>query len=278
MTRSLILIVLSISFLGSCNNKKVLENDSKDIVYTSQQEDIINQYVYQCAKNINYYVNMNDYQSCLDKGLKKDSTIAYLWQQKAMPYFKMRKYEVGMPFLEKAVEYNRKRYLPYKAFMECIFSKQYKEAIEDFKACIEEFGDSYEMDHTYSFYIGLSYLQLNQFDKAKEYFEIAEKKYLVDFGEVHHLLWFYKGIVYQELRAYDKAISAYDQALAVYPKFSDALFYKAFCTYKLENTYTEDIALLFDNAQEYYNEGFTINEDNASYEIYPYQIRPWFFK
>ena len=44
------------------------------------------------------------YQYCLKKKKKKDSTIAYLWQQKAMPYFKARKYSIGKPFLDKAVQ------------------------------------------------------------------------------------------------------------------------------------------------------------------------------
>lgn len=78
---------------------------------------------------------MSDWQNCLDNGLAKDSTIAYLWQQKAMPYFKARKYEIGMPFLDKAVKYKAERWQPYRGFMKCIFSKSYKDAIEDLEDC-----------------------------------------------------------------------------------------------------------------------------------------------
>src|SRR5690606_33299861 len=106
------------------------------------------------------------YQECLDAGIKKDSTIAYLWQQKAMPYFKVKKYEVGMQYIDKAVALDTKRYQSYRAFIKCIFAKTYKEAIIDFEQCIADWGDNFEMDHSYSFYIGLSYLQLNEFDKA----------------------------------------------------------------------------------------------------------------
>lgn len=54
---------------------------------------------------------MKEWQAYLDKGLAIDSTITYFWQQKAMPYFKARKYEIGMEYLDKAVKYDREQYL-----------------------------------------------------------------------------------------------------------------------------------------------------------------------
>ena len=51
------------------------------------QEKIIDEYLTNCAEKYNYNTRMQDWQDCLDQGLKKDNTIAYLWQQKAMPYF-----------------------------------------------------------------------------------------------------------------------------------------------------------------------------------------------
>lgn len=114
---------------------------------------------------------MAKWQECLDAGLKKDSTVAYLWQQKAMPYFKAKKYEIGMEYLDKAMLYDRKNWLPYRAFIKCIFTKTYREAIIDFEICKKLYGNSYVMDHTYNFYIGISYLQLNKYKKAEELLE-----------------------------------------------------------------------------------------------------------
>ena len=91
----------------------------------ARQDAIIKEHVSDCAVGYNYNYMMKEYQECLDAGLKKDSTIAYLWQQKAMPYFKARKYEVGMPLIDKAVFYDEKRWLPYRAFIKCIFQKKY---------------------------------------------------------------------------------------------------------------------------------------------------------
>ncbi len=52
-----------------------------------------------------------------------------------MPYFKARKYEIGMTYIDKAVKLDDKRWQPYRAFIKCIFAKTYKAAIEDFEVC-----------------------------------------------------------------------------------------------------------------------------------------------
>ena len=127
------------------------------------QDAIIEEFATNGAQKYDYNYQMAEWQNSLDNGLKKDSTIAYLWQQKAMPYFKAKKYEIGMKYIDKAVHYNPERWQSYRAFIKCIFAKTYKEAIVDFEDCKKKFGNNYVMDHTYNFYIGLSFLQLNEF-------------------------------------------------------------------------------------------------------------------
>jgi len=237
-----------------------------------KQDSIINEYAHNCAKKYNYNFQMDKWQSCLDKGLEKDNTIAYLWQQKAMPYFKLKKYEVGMQYLDKAVKYDEKRWLPYRGFIKCIFSKTYKEAVKDFQECLEKWGDNYEIDHTYSFYIGLSYLQLNEFEKAEKYLETTIAKQEEKFGEAHFLDLFYYAITKYELHKYEEAITAFDKSIGQYPQFSDAIYYKALCFHK-QNKPVGIYGELIGQAQEFAKQGYTINEDNSVYEPYPYQIK-----
>lgn len=236
------------------------------------QEQIIQEHVYSCADKINYFINMKEYQECLDAGLKKDSTIAYLWQQKAMPFYKTKKYKEGKPLLDKAVQYDEKRWLSYRGFMKCIFSKDYKGSIEDFEKCIRNWGDSYEMDHTYSFYIGLSYLQLNEFKKAENYLKRTIEKQKKKFNEAHHLDLFYYAIAKYEQKNYDVAVKTFDEVLSQYPEFSDAIYYKALCFYRL-NKSVEEYQDLIKQSEEFAKRGYTINEDNVIYEQYPYQIK-----
>lgn len=237
----------------------------------ARQDAIIQEHVYDGADKISYNMNMLDYQRCLDAGLKKDSTIAYLWQQKAMPYYKTRKYNVGKIYLDKAVEYNEKRYLSYRGFMKCIFSKDYQGAIEDLELCITKYGNSYEMDHTYAFYIGLSYLMLNEFDTAAAVFKKDIETQIMERNEAHYLDWFYYGMCMFELEKWDDAIQCFDQTLAFHDTLAEAQYYKAIAMAKLGYPKVE-IQSLWEKAFKDGKTGYTINEDNAVYEKYPYQL------
>lgn len=253
----LLLFALLIS-LSSCSQKMT-------------KDEIIDKYVTNCSKKYNYNYQLKEYQKCLDKGLEKDSTIAYLWQQKAMPYFKARKYEVGMEYIDKAVEYD-KEWLDYRAFIKCVFAKTYKEAIIDFEKCIKLNGNSYVMDHTYEFYIGLSYLQLNEFEKATILFEKYINELEKELGEewLHPTGLFYLGISKYEQEKYKEAIIDFNRALKIYPEFSDVKYYKSVCLMYLGEN--EKSKATFLEYKEDASNGFSINEDNAIYEVYPYQV------
>lgn len=241
-------------------------------VYTEKQKEIIETYVEQCAHQYSYVYNHQQYQKCLDQAIQEDPQISYVWQQKAMPYFKARKYEVGMRYLDKAVKINKARYLSYRGFINCIFVKDYESAIRDFEEIKSMVGNSFEMDHSYNFYIALSHLQLNNFKEAEKLFKKEIDDQISEWGaeEYHHLLMFYYGISLYEQQKFKAAISALDKTLKKYPNFSDAMFYKSICLYQQGNP---EFKTLAEKARENGKAGNTINEDNAIYETYPYQIR-----
>ncbi|MDO5607019.1 MAG: tetratricopeptide repeat protein [Capnocytophaga sp.] len=223
-----------------------------------------------CTEVYNYVYQMKSWQDCLDSAIEKDSTNAVLWQKKAMPYFKMQKYSIGMPYLDKAVALDEQRWLPYRGFIKCIFIKKYEDAIEDFERCIGLFGNGNEMDHTYRFYIGLSYLQLNDFEKAESVFQDDIWEQEKGMGSAHYLDLFYLGIAKFELGKWEEAIVAFDKSLVQYPQFSEVLFYKSICLFYIGQA--EKGIELNKQAQEYAAKGYTINEDNVAYERYPYQL------
>lgn len=162
--------------------------------------------------------------------------------------------------------------MAYRAFIKCIFVKDYKDAIIDFQECINNYGDSFEMDHSYTFYIGLSHLQLIDFIKAESSFEETISNQKKMFSEAHHLDLFYLGVTKYELGKYQEAITIFDEALNQYPKFSDVIYYKALALNKIKENNLESSKLL-KLAKEYASKGFTINEDNAIYEDYPYKVK-----
>lgn len=246
------------------------QNTNASVVRKEAQQKIVDEYVHNCAKQYSFY-QMNELQECLDEGLQKDPTIAYLWQQKAMPLFKMKKYEAGMVFCDKAVEHDPQRWLSYRAYIKCIFAKTYREAIADFERCKTMHGNSYEMDHTYNFYIALSYLQLNEFLTAEELFkaDIAEQTDLR--GEAHYLDLFYYGITLYEQKKWEEALEQFDQAIFKYENFSDAKVYKAFCLGRLGQEKRANDLLM--EAKTDAKNGYTINEDNMIHEVYPYKVK-----
>lgn len=188
-----------------------------------------------------------------------------------MPLFKMRKYEIGMPFIDKAVQFDEKRWLDYRAFIKCIFAKTYKEAIVDFEDCIKKFGNQYVQDHSYAFYIGISYLQLNEFEKAETIFKTDIEDQTKRMGEAHFLDLFYYGISKYEQQKWEEAIVEFDKSLKQYPEFSDVQYYKAICLARIGKK--EESGLLLAKAKKDATAGYTINEDNAVYETYPYKVR-----
>ena len=204
----------------------------------------------------------------IDSALAISPESAYMWQQRAMPLFKQKKYEIGMVYLDNAVKYNPNRYLDYRAFMKCIFSKNYTESIKDFQAAQTLKGNSFVMDHSCDFYIGLCYLQLNRLDSAEYFIKKTieeEKKTISDETWIHFLHWFYLGIIKFEQEDYSTAVTYFDKTLKLYTRFSDAKYYKAIC---LENMQKEKEALsLMVEASENFEQGYTINEDNAIYEL-----------
>lgn len=197
------------------------------------------------------------------------------WQQKAMTVMKQKKYDLGMSFLDSAVKYDTKyhRYLEYRAFMKCIFQKSYREAIKDFDLMLSYNGNLSVMDHSYYFYKGLCYLQLNEPDSCVYFINLSidDSRKKQGANMVHHLEWFYMGIAYYEQENYPAAIACFDSSLKIYTQFSDAQYYRGICLYRQGKPAeaVDDIKAAAIN----FNAGYTINEDNAVHEEYPYQVK-----
>ncbi len=242
------------------------------LAQSDKQKAIIKQSLDSCAYGYNYNLSMSSWQQCINEGLKQDSTIAYLWQQKAMPMFKAGKYEVGMKYVDKAVHYDAKRWQPYRAFIKCIFQKSYAAAIADFEDCIGKYGDQYVMEHSFSFFIGLSYLQLVEYEKAEKYLytyiQQSEEKW--GKNKAHHTATFYYAIAKMELGKYEEALQWFEKTLAVYPNFSDAKYYTFVTLYRMGR---EDYNKWYEAGKKDAEQGYTINDDNVIYERYPYQVR-----
>jgi tetratricopeptide (TPR) repeat protein len=212
-----------------------------------------------------------------DSALSIRPTKAYWWQQKSIPLMKQHKYEIAMRYVDSAVKYDKGRYLDYRAFCKCIFQKSYRAALADFEEADKLSHGAGVMDHTYDFYKGLCYLQLNIIDSALYALNTSIDGQRAQHGDswVHYLDLFYLGIIYYDMENYNKAIECFDKSMLQYAHFSDAKYYKALSLLQLHRS-KEALPVIMD-ADKDYKEGYTINEDNSLYEIYPYQINQRYY-
>ena len=275
MMKNIWFLVIIMFGFSSCKEKQVIKTEKPLGDYSNIQKDSIIDEVFKFVAKTR--LNSQKRRDVLDSVILKYPTIAYFSQQRAMPLYKQDKDELGLPFLEKAAELNPEKYLDYMAFMKCIFSKNYRAAIIDFEKYLDLYGDGYVMDHTYYFYIGISYLQLNEFEKAKSFLEKSTNQAEEESGKewIHYLDLMYLGIANMELKEYEKAILNFDETLLQYENFSDVKYYKAICLYSLGKN--KEGKKLIEEAKKEFSNGNTINEDNVFYERYPYQLRKsWF--
>lgn len=234
------------------------------------KDEIIDKYLKNGAWK--YGLFSQEWQQKIDEGLKVDSTVAYLWQQKSMPLFKQMKYQEGMKALNRAVKFDPDKWTEYRGFMNCIFVKNYYAAIRDFELCKKNSPGRFVMDHSYDFYIAVSYIQLNQFKKAEELLDEEIRKDTQKSGAdwVHYMTLFYSGIAKFEQNKLREAIIEFDKAIKQYSHFSDAKYYKGAALQKLGQV--EEGTKVIKEAKADFETGYTINEDNALYERYPYQV------
>lgn len=234
------------------------------------KEEIIDKYL---KKGAWYYgMYSPEFQQKIDEGLKLDSTIAYLWQQKAVANIFQMKYSEGMRFLDKAVKFDPNEYLEYRAFINCIYVKDYPAALRDFEQCKKNYPNRYVMDHSYEYFLGLCHLQLNHFKTAEEFLEADARKAKGPNGEdnAHYLTYFYLAIAKLEQGRFADSIVDFDRTLRLYDHFSDAKYHKANALRRLWKV--EEAKKLAEEAKKDFDAGYTINDEHVKHERYPYQV------
>ncbi len=215
--------------------------------------------------------NSAEWQMYLDSALAIEPKNTRLWQQKSMPNFKSGKYYDGMRFLNKAVELDTLAYLGYRGFMKCVFMKDYGNAIIDLKAIYKKRPIDQTMDHSYPFWIGISYLKLNKLDSADYYLGLSINNALLKGKEaVHYVDWFYWGLTKFKQKKYKEALSYFENAMAQNSHFPDVEYYKAMVLLQINQK--EEAKALLVQAKANIANGYRMNEDNESYANYPYQI------
>ncbi len=211
------------------------------------------------------------FRQYLKSAIKVYPNEAELWRGVATSYFMVGEYAPAIHHINKAVELDPATWLSYRAFMKCIFLKDYANAIEDFRKALNLNDKRYEMDHSYYFYMGVSYLKLNQLDSADHYLDLSVNlKISKGKNWVHYIDWFYWGLIKHKQNDNVHALEYYDNALTQFSNFPDAMYYKALIL--LKEGKKEEARELLIKAEDSLQQDYRLNETNEMYVNYPFQI------
>ncbi|RZL02405.1 MAG: tetratricopeptide repeat protein [Hymenobacter sp.] len=234
------------------------------------QDSLVTKYLENGAHKVGY-LSPRWAQYC-DSVLAVCPNVAYAYQQKAVPLIKDGKYAEAMPLEDRAAALDPQKWLAYRGFIKCIFTKDYEGALLDFQQVARLKPGSREMDHTYPFFEGLCNLELGNYQRAEANFkeDIRQQKGPDGTHDVHFNTLFYVGVLYLEMKNYALAESYFGQCLRAYPQHPDANYYLGL-THQAQGSKALAQSYLL-AASKALASGYRLNEDNIYYANYPRQI------
>ena len=260
------LLFLSLIIVFQAKAQPVIDCYSKVV-----QDSLVHIYEKKASKYGFNHPNHPHWEETWDSLLTICPNVAEAYHEKAVPYIRNGDYAKAFEFEEKAVDLDPKRWIAYYAFMNCIFSKNYEKALIEFNRADTLVPNASVMDHTYSFYRGISYLELNELDKAELEFlkDIRQQRRSNEHNDIHFNSLLYLGIVYSEMKEFDKAEKYFRDCLQQYEQLPEANYYLAQTLKIIGN---REYSLYFEKAKQYFSAGFRINEPTEMYVNYPRQI------
>ena len=197
--------------------------------------------------------------------------IAEAYQEKSIPHISNGNYERAFEYIDKAVELDPHRWLSYRGYLNCIYTRNYEKAISDFETAQKLIPNGFIQDHTYSFYLALSHMELGDYMQAEGYFlkDIAQQKRGEAKNDIHFNSLLYFGLLYYLTNEFDKAEVYFRDCLRLYEQLPMANYYMAMTLKVMGNKQQE---VYFEKAKQYILEGYKINEPNSLYVNYPRQI------
>ncbi|WP_221390665.1 tetratricopeptide repeat protein [Dyadobacter sp. NIV53] len=197
--------------------------------------------------------------------------IAEAYQEKGIPYLANGNFEKALQNNDKAVELDPVRWTAYRGYLHCIYAKNYEKAIADFETAEILTPHSFIQDHSFSFYIALSYMELGNYSKAESYFlkDIAQQSRGEAMNDIHFNSLLYFGILYYLMNEFDKAEMYLRDCLRLYEQHPMANYYMAM-TFKVTGNKQQD--LYFEKAKQFMQEGYKMNEPHTFNVNYPRQI------
>ena len=266
----LFLSLLALARLGHCQQPTKASVPASACGSKAYQDTLVARFLDRGAHRVSYL--SPQWGTYCDSLIAACPNIAYAYQQKAMPLIKCGDYAQAFPLIDKAVALDANRYLAYRGFLKCIFSKDYTGAIADFQRVAKLKPNGREMDHTYAFFEGACELELGHYQLAEVAFarDIALQRGGDGQGDIHFNTLWYAGVVAARLQQYAVAQTYLQQCLKAYPQHPEANYHLAL----IERARGQPALARqhLEAAQRALIGGYRLNEDNIFYANYPEQI------
>ena len=193
------------------------------------------------------------FQQKLDEAIKIDSTYAYAYREKSVAYLKSGDFITWKKLIDKAVRYDPKDNLGYRAWCRYQFFRDYKGAIKDIEKLDNlvdyDIGMSVNGDYHLNITKAICFNAIGEKDKSIEIIEnqLNNKDHSVGLYDYFHL-----GVWYLEDNQFKKALIAFEKQLTE-NDLAEVHYYMAL-TYKKLNEFTnyEEELLI---ANKMYDEG-----------------------
>lgn len=219
-----------------------------------------------------YDYTSRGWQDACDSLLAVCPKLDQVWQMKAMPNIKLGNWAQAYAPLRQAVQLNPQEWLPYQAFLKCIFSKDYEGALPELAQCEHMIAGAGVMDHSFDFFRGLCYLCLDSLPQATVFFkkDMVAQEQRRGRNDVHHVTLFYWGICQLKMKQYLGAELTFRRCLEIYPQYPEPNFY-------LGNVYAQTgkpvlAKAYWVKARQYLAQGYNSGEDQEFYVNYPFAI------
>jgi tetratricopeptide (TPR) repeat protein len=220
----------------------------------------------------NHSYTTQAYQAACDSLLSLCPGWDNVYQMKAMPFIKKGRAAEAYFWLDKAVALNPAEHLDYRAFLKCIFTKDYAGALDDFIEAEKLRPGGGLMDHSYRFYIALCHIGLGNISTARSMLDEIAKEQETRFKNAHFNTYFYQGLAhYLAGDGVVRAEQAFSRCLAIHPHHPDAHFYMGRVLLAQEGR-KEKALSHFQECISAIKEGYTNSEDQEPYVRYPYEV------
>lgn len=222
MTKSGVLIILSIYFMASCTgcfNKQSAQNDKPgaDTLVENVENDSAEVKINDSSVKEKSAVKVkNPFGQQKLEDLPAIRNTAEFHYKRGLVLFKISNYEEGIKEFDTVIKMDPKMGKAYinrgSAWMEL---KKYREAANDFEKAISLSS----FDSTAYLNLGLAYLYLGDFQAAVE----ANSK-LIRLTPTDAKAFFNRGFAYGQMKDFKNAIADFDQAVKINPSYHEAFF------------------------------------------------------